>query len=393
LSPSFHNKLFLSHKLKSDTFLKFLVFPEFGKMQVSRRLLLVLIMLIILGVAHVHGEERELRSKNKGLRRPRTGFPTKAPTVPPSITATTPKTGSPTPKPTDPPSQAPTNSISTSAPTNVATTVTSSFKIDLVFQGEMTTAQQQAFIKAAARLQSVIDQDFATDVTVTPGTYCGYAFPTTTTIDDVMIAVKIGTIDGPGGILGQAGPCLISGRGTSVKARFGVMQFDSADVDAMSVSTFDGVAMHEMVHVLGLGTLWESGSRNLIAGSSAPLLYTGTEGNIGHTEIGGTGSSAIVEDLGGPGTARGHFKESVYGNELMTGWASSSMPMSKLTVRALRDLGFSTDLSKADPFSISSGRRLRDNMNKKPLVSDMLKFNLVTLKGRAKPGRTSDEHD
>jgi hypothetical protein len=350
-------------------------------MQVPRFLVLIL---VILAFAQVNAE-RLRRPRVNRRARPRTGFPTKAPTSPSTKFIPTPiTTNRPTLQPTNPP---------TNAATTTTTTSSNSFKIDIVFQGSVSDAHQSAFLKAAARLQNVIDQDFATELPVWAGTYCGYTFPDNTVIDDVLIAVKISDIDGPGGILGQAGPCLLSGRGTSAKSRFGVMQFDLADVNSMSTSTFEGVAMHEMVHVLGLGTLWESGFRNLIAGTSTPLTYLGAEGNIGHREIGGTGPSAIVEDVGGRGTARGHFKEATYGNELMTGWASSSMPMSKLTVRALRDLGFSTDVSRADPFSISSGRRLRGKENKQPLVNDILDYKLTTMKSRPKKGRKSDEDD
>lgn len=77
-----------------------------------------------------------------------------------------------------------------------------------------------------------------------------------------------------------------------------------------------------------------------------------------------------MEDQGGAGTARGHWKESVYQNELMTGFLSgNSQPMSRLTVQALRDLGYVVDLSKADAFTIPSaaGRRLRDLKRKSDL--------------------------
>lgn len=63
-----------------------------------------------------------------------------------------------------------------------------------------------------------------------------------------------------------------------------------------------------MVQVMGLGTVWDASYKNLIIGQTAPLLYAGAEGNIGHAEIGGIGPNAIVEDLGGYGTARSHFK-------------------------------------------------------------------------------------
>jgi hypothetical protein len=104
-----------------------------------------------------------------------------------------------------------------------------------------------------------------------------------------------------------------------------------------------------MAHILGIGTLWENVAprATLITSSTTNPLYTGTQGNIGNVNIGGTGQ-AVIENTGGPGTNRGHWKESVYGFELMTGYISTNYaPMSQLTVRALTDLGYTgVDVSK-----------------------------------------------
>ena len=72
-------------------------------------------------------------------------------------------------------------------------------------------------------------------------------------------------IDGVGGILGSAGPCLI--RTTGGLTLYGVMRLDSADVTTLEVAgTFDEVILHEMGHVLGIGSLWQvSGFFNLIS--------------------------------------------------------------------------------------------------------------------------------
>ena len=117
----------------------------------------------------------------------------------------------------------------------------------------------------------------------------------------------------------------------------------------------------------------------------------GANGNAGHVAIGGTGE-ADIEDLGGAGTARGHWKESVYENELMTGFISgSTQPMSLLTVRSLQDMGFTVDITKADAFVKpgSSGRRLRE-----PgfyMGSDLYEGPVVQLtQSFLKPGREDD---
>ena len=92
-----------------------------------------------------------------------------------------------------------------------------------------------------------------------------------------------------------------------------------------------------------------------------PTLYLGLGGNSGNKKIGGKGD-AIVEDMGGPGTARNHWSKVVYNEELMTGWIESNgvvKPLSELTVASLTDLGFEVDLKKADPFSLLKPAKTR----------------------------------
>ena len=58
-----------------------------------------------------------------------------------------------------------------------------------------------------------------------------------------------------------------------------------------------------------------------------------------------------VENEGGPGTALGHWRESVFGGELMTGRLNHGyVPMSATTIESLEDIGFDVDVSLADPF-------------------------------------------
>ena len=48
---------------------------------------------------------------------------------------------------------------------------------------------------------------------------------------------------------------------------------------------------------MGLGTLWDPQHRNLISGTTAPLLYTGQAGNLGSNDVGETGANAIIEGV------------------------------------------------------------------------------------------------
>lgn len=74
------------------------------------------------------------------------------------------------------------------------------------------------------------------------------------TLDDIFIAAFEENIDGPGNVLGFAGPGFVY-TDTGLTAT-GSMTFDSSDVaDLLSEGSFQNTVLHEMAHVLGIGTL------------------------------------------------------------------------------------------------------------------------------------------
>jgi hypothetical protein len=63
-----------------------------------------------------------------------------------------------------------------------------------------------------------------------------------------------------------------------------------------------------------------------------------------------------VENNGVPGTADAHWRESTFGNELMTGYVNlNGMPLSAITVGSLADLGYEVNPLAADPYRVPSG--------------------------------------
>ena len=166
-------------------------------------------------------------------------------------------------------------------------------------------------------------------------------------IDDLRIEANVRFIDDVNGILGQAGPDLF--RSGSSLPYHGVMTFDSADLATMANNgTLFSVILHEMGHVLGIGTLWTT------LGLKNGFQYTGTNANNAYHQLGGTGYVPL-ETTGGSGTAGSHWSEAVFDNELMTGFAENpgvAMPLSIVTIGALQDLGYRVDYSVADPYRL-----------------------------------------
>lgn len=135
----------------------------------------------------------------------------------------------------------------------------------------------------------------------------------------------------------------------------GSMQFDSADVANMaSNGTLMRVIMHEMAHVLGIGSLWGAGDGNFVVPGSG--AYTGTDALAAYAAIvGGNPASVPVETGGGPGTADAHWAENIFTDELMTGNATGDMLLSAVTIGALEDLGYIVDYNAKETNGLSGG--------------------------------------
>ena len=70
---------------------------------------------------------------------------------------------------------------------------------------------------------------------------------------------------------------------------------------------------------------------------------------------GGTGRrrAVPVENTGGPGTADGHWRETVFRNELMSGFIGDpGNPLSRMTAASLGDLGYQVDIDAAEPYTL-----------------------------------------
>ncbi|CAM9775282.1 unnamed protein product, partial [Laminaria digitata] len=69
----------------------------------------------------------------------------------------------------------------------------------------------------------------------------------------LLISSTLEGIDGVGGVLGSAGPSLVWSTCRTISLA-GTMRFDIDDIASMEADgTFEGVILHEMGHVIGVG--------------------------------------------------------------------------------------------------------------------------------------------
>lgn len=191
------------------------------------------------------------------------------------------------------------------------------FNIKIVFQGTWTSDLKNAFILAADTISDFILGDIPN------------AGTRRAAIDDITITAQLGYIDGAGGILGQTG--VTSVRAGSFLPATATIQFDTSDASYYSsVGLFDDIALHEMLHTLGFGTIWSN--LGLISGSG----FNGPRANAVYP-----GSALIpLETDVGPGTDYSHWDEATFTNELMTGFVDDNNYLSYMTIASLGDLGY-----------------------------------------------------
>ena len=232
---------------------------------------------------------------------------------------------------------------------------TSAYAITVRYVATPTARQQLAVTRAIAKWQSAITRDLSDIPLNAAAATCFPAQPAVKeTIDDMLIYVEFVPIDGAGKTLGEAGPCYI--RNDNSLPIMGHLKLDTDDLAMMEANgTIDDVVSHEIGHILGIGTLWST--KGLLTGATTPdPVFTGFNATSAFAALGGTGS-VPVENTGDTGTRDGHWRESVFNNELMTGWINlGSNPLSAMTIASLTDMGYGANTSVASGYTLGGSR-------------------------------------
>jgi hypothetical protein len=257
------------------------------------------------------------------------------------------------------------------------------YTITLRFINPPTTDQRQFFEVAAAKWQGVLGADVPDASGTIPARSCGNSIKTPSfsgTVDDVLIDVLLEPIDGPGAVLGSAGPCLV--RNSDLLTLYGVMRFDTDDLAFLQQNNvLDEVVVHEMGHVLGIGTLWNFG-RTLLQGTATDPRFVGPNAIAGFHEVRGRGATIPVEEDGGPGTRFSHWDDETFDAELMTGFIGlGESPLSIMTIGSMADLGYLVNNNAADSYRVSGRQERVDD----PEATASVRINLAARERLLRP--------
>ena len=259
-----------------------------------------------------------------------------------------------------------------------------SFDIELRYVGAEPTAAQKAIVRQAADVwERVITHGIPDRFIASSSVTCDDGDPSLfgAHVDDLVVYIKVGAIDGRGGTLAQAGPCWT--RLPSRLPYLGIVIFDTADLTALqSAGVLRRIAAHEIAHALGFGTRWEqmAGPHGLPLLRQPSLAPDGAEVPGRDTYFSGRAAVAAFDAAGGHAYRRGakvpvendtgqygvgtldaHWRESVFEAELMTSsqlmQRGTNEPLSLVTVAALDDMGYMVDYDAAEPYTLPVSAR------------------------------------
>ena len=254
-----------------------------------------------------------------------------------------------------------------------------SFDIDLRFLGTQPSAGQARTMRAAAAVwEGVITRGLPPrNILASDEWQCEPGDPSLfgVHIDDLLVNIRLQPIDGPGTVLATAGPCRVR-RGSGLPY-LGDVLFDTADLPSMEqAGVLRDTALHEIAHVLGfgLGSLWDGLLREPSVGPSGARVpgqdthFRGEAAIAAFNRVGGTsyaGEKVPAENdtrRYGRGALDTHWRESVFGAELMTTAVvieDGSEPLSEVTIAALKDLGYEVDPNRAQRYRLPPAMSLR----------------------------------
>lgn len=218
------------------------------------------------------------------------------------------------------------------------------FHIDFERSG-MSPALEQTMQRAVDRWEQVIVGDIA-DAWFADGNGNWIS------VDDLYLTVQVKPLDGiTGGTLASA--AVRQTRPGSNLLIWSHITIDELDVNNPQLET---ILLHEIGHALGFGSTWSALGLLNQSNPSDPQFVGAAAKYIYGVMTGSSQTGVPLENQGTPGDGSygGHWRETVFGNELMTSGinAGQANPLSLLTIAALQDIGYQVNGDAADSYTM-----------------------------------------
>ena len=232
------------------------------------------------------------------------------------------------------------------------------FTIDIRFLGQpLTLTQKNTIAEAAQRVSKLIASPFVPVTLDLPPNFCDPGLPRLKEkVQHFFIFLKVKDLGED--VYGNAVPCDL--HDGSYLPIYSLIELNSRGLKDLPKADLLDTMIHEMLHALGVGTLWEADARVSLGGDSdnksfvrkigKNYFYTGPRALAAYRALGGK-QKAIPLD-----PDAGHWAGSVVCSEILSGeagdFAGRVNPISPLTLGALEDLGYRVNVGAANRYTL-----------------------------------------
>ncbi|MEM9853140.1 MAG: hypothetical protein AAF841_01695 [Pseudomonadota bacterium] len=208
------------------------------------------------------------------------------------------------------------------------------FNIELEFEGEWTLEEKEQVVLAAEEVAALVHEDI-------PDVKAGDK-----EIDDLVIKARVSD-DLGNGALGLGGFTSVrAGSYLPAQGEITILRQDDP-----TEGTFYDTAVHEMLHAMGFGLIWEP--LGLVSDDNIEPRFTGQKATEVYEEMVQNGEIVDPNAAAGVPISFGdeaHWDEATLTSEIMTPYLDPGSELSDLTIAALEDMGYVTDFHVSNLF-------------------------------------------
>lgn len=235
------------------------------------------------------------------------------------------------------------------------TTSPAGYDIDVVFvDNGLNAAQQRAVADAVSKWETVVVGDLQPLALML--LECG-GERINVVADDLYVTVATAVGDGLNGVLAFAGPCFIRALAAAQDPGLSIVGSITIDSDDLAGAGFladtlvlKAVVVHELGHVIGIGTLWPSTIFGLLSGENTPdPTFNGPLAIAAYETVGGPAATELPVEV----TIEGHWREDPFDTELMTPFINGATDaLSLVSAQSLADEGYTVDTTAVDAYTL-----------------------------------------